>query len=144
MKKVNILLVSLVVALFAIAQEPAKEGAEISFEKTTHDFGQVKEESGKATYAFVFTNTGTEPLVVSKASASCGCTVPDWTKTPIEPGKTGTIVVTYNASGRPGVFNKSVTVSSNSVSTPSQRLIIKGEVLPKAAAPEQPKSAVAK
>ncbi len=72
-------------------------------------------------------------MVVSRVQASCGCTTPTWTKEPIEPGKKGSITVTYNPSGRPGVFTKTITVYSNATDEQTT-LIIKGEVIPKSSA----------
>jgi hypothetical protein len=109
------------VVAFAMAQGP-----KITFEKTTHDFGNL-EEGPQASYDFVFKNEGTEPLVLENVKASCGCTVPAWPKEPILPGQTGTIKVNYNTAKRPGQFNKSVTIISNA--TESNKVIyIKGNV----------------
>lgn len=125
MKKV---LMSLVVLLsgFVTVMTAAPE---IKFESLVHDFGTFPEESGKVSTEFVFTNSGDADLVLQKVRASCGCTTPDWTKTPVKPGEKGTIKVTYNASGRPGMFNKTITVTSNAG---EKRLSIKGDVIPKA------------
>lgn len=108
-----------------MAQKPV-----IEFSKKSHDFGKINEADGKVTTVFEFKNTGMEPLVISKVRASCGCTSPNWTKTPIAPGQTGTVSATYNPAGRPGKFTKTITVSSNA-SEPETRLTIKGEVIPK-------------
>lgn len=125
MKKYNLLLVCLLFSLMAMSQK-----AVISFSEKTHDFGKVKEEDGKVTYVFDFINSGKGPLVVSRVQASCGCTTPVWTKEPIEPGKKGAITVTYNPTGRPGVFTKNITVYSNA--TDEQfTLTIHGDVVPK-------------
>lgn len=107
--------------------------AVITFDEKTHDFGNIKEEDGKATYVFDFTNTGKSTLVIQRVQASCGCTTPEWTKTPVEPGKKGIITVTYNPAGRPGVFTKSISVSSNA-SNEMESLTIKGTVIPKSQA----------
>jgi hypothetical protein len=125
MKKYSILLFCLVCSIAAMSQK-----AVISFEVKTHDFGKVNEEDGKVTHVFDFTNRGVTPLVVSRVQASCGCTTPTWTKEPIEPGKKGTITVTYNPSGRPGTFTKTITVYSNA-SDEQMVLTIHGEVIPK-------------
>lgn len=107
------------------AQQPV-----ITFEKTDHDFGKINEADGRVTTIFTFKNEGMAPLVLSNVRASCGCTTPNWTKTPIEPGQTGDIAVTYNPNGRPGRFQKTITVTSNA-STPTTKLTIRGEVIPK-------------
>ncbi|MBQ8486057.1 MAG: DUF1573 domain-containing protein [Prevotella sp.] len=94
--------------VFASAQ------AEIKFEKLTHDFGSFSEASPVVTCTFNFTNTGDKPLVINQAVASCGCTVPDYPKDPIQPGKKGSIKVTYNGTGKfPGHFKKSITIRTN-------------------------------
>ena len=102
----------------------------ISFENKSHDFGKVKEEDGKITYVFEFVNRGNAPLVVNRVQASCGCTTPTWSKEPIEPGKKGSIMVTYNPLGRPGNFTKTITVYSNAIEE-QYALTIHGEVIPK-------------
>ncbi|MDI9865207.1 DUF1573 domain-containing protein [Flectobacillus sp. DC10W] len=106
----------------------------IKFKTEIHDFGKI-EEGTQATYTFEFTNTGTAPVVISNAQPSCGCTTPDWTKEPILPGKTGKVTASFNSTGRPGAFNKTVTVISNS-ETPTIALTIKGEVAPKGSTTE--------
>jgi len=126
MKKFSLLLLAIVSCSILWAQKPV-----IAFEVSSHDFGKINEEDGKATYVFNFTNKGNAPMVVSRVQASCGCTTPSWTKEPIEPGKKGSITVTYNPLGRPGAFTKTITVYSNA-SEEQVNLIIRGEVIPKA------------
>jgi hypothetical protein len=105
----------------------------LSFAKEAHDFGNV-EEGVQATYEFEFTNTGKAPLIISNVSASCGCTTPFWTKDPVLPGKKGKVTASYNSAGRPGIFNKSITVTSNA--EPATRVLtIKGTVVPKTEKP---------
>jgi hypothetical protein len=111
------------------------ETAIIKFEKTTHDFGTVKEE-GSITYEFKFTNTGTVPLVISNVRASCGCTTPGWTKEAILPGKTGVVTAQYNTVNRPGAFNKNLTVTANTEPAMTM-LYITGNVTPKVKTPEE-------
>ena len=105
--------------------------AEIEFEKTVHDFGKMKQH-GDATTAFTFVNNGNEPLFISNAKGSCGCTVPEWPREPIQPGQKGEIRVKYD-SKRLGPINKSVTITSNGSEQPKV-LRIKGniEAAPKA------------
>lgn len=99
----------------------------------THDFGDLPE-GPIAEYSFKFKNVGKEPLIIQGASASCGCTVPEWPKQPILPGKTGEITVKYNTQGRVSPFNKDIYIQSNAV-VPDGRdryeLHIKGTVLSK-------------
>ena len=116
-------------AVAMMAQQPV-----ITFEKTEHDFGKINEADGRVSTVFEFKNEGMAPLILSNVRASCGCTTPTWTKEPIEPGKTGSITVTYNPNGRPGRFQKTITITSNA-SEATKRVYIKGEVIPKAAKP---------
>lgn len=128
MKKM-FLMAAILCSMVTMAQQ-----AVITFNKTTHDFGKINEADGRVTTIFECKNEGMSPLVLTNVKASCGCTTPNWTKEPIAPGKTGNITVTYNPSGRPGRFQKSITVTSNG-STEPVRLYIKGEVIPKPAQP---------
>lgn len=102
--------------------------AQMKFEKTLHNFGTFSEKDPVVKCVFEFTNTGDKPLIINQAVASCGCTVPTYTKTPIKPGEKGSIAVTYNGKGRfPGHFKKTITVRSNG--TPEMiRLYIEGEM----------------
>jgi len=100
-------------------------GAEISFEKEVHDYG-VMEQNGNGQCEFVFTNTGTEPLLITNARGSCGCTVPEWPREPIAPGASSSIKVKYDTK-RIGLINKSVTITSNG-ETSTKIIRIKGEV----------------
>ncbi|MDR0659639.1 MAG: DUF1573 domain-containing protein [Prevotellaceae bacterium] len=134
MKKVlSILVCALMVSTVTVAQEQEKTDEKkgtISFEKTVHDFGEVKEEIGKATYEFEFTNTGEAPILISNVTATCGCTVPSWTKEPVLPSKKGSVTVGYSTIGRIGLFVKSLTVINNGDSG-NITLQIKGTVLAK-------------
>lgn len=129
MKKIFSTLCMALTAVALLAQNPV-----ITFEKTEHDFGKIHEEDGRVSTVFEFKNEGMAPLVLSNVRASCGCTTPTWTKEPVEPGQTGSITVTYNPNGRPGRFQKTVTITSNA-SEPTKKVYIKGEVLPKQAKP---------
>ncbi len=133
MKRLVIYILMLVVSMgFALAQNQA----DIKFDKTTHDFGAFSEKSPTVTTTFTFTNVGDGPLVIHQAIASCGCTVPEYTQEPVQPGKTGTIKVTYNGKGRfPGKFKKSITVRTNA-KTELVRLFIEGEMLADAGSSE--------
>jgi hypothetical protein len=95
-----------------------------------HDFGVFKEESGSQKYNFEVRNTGNAPLVIQNIQASCGCTTPEWTKTPIPPNGKGVITAIYDPANRPGVFNKTLTVYTNSKPEVTV-LVIKGEVTPR-------------
>ena len=98
----------------------------LAFKSEIHDFGNLTE-GPDADVDFVFTNTGKSPVVITNATAGCGCTSPEWSKEPIMPGKSSKIHVAYHTKGRPGPFTKSVTVTSNA-EQPSMVLTIKGTV----------------
>lgn len=108
---------------FAMAQE---NQASIKFDKQVHNFGNFSEDEPVQKCVFTFTNAGTAPLIINQAVASCGCTVPSYTKAPIKPGEKGEIKVTYNGRGAfPGHFKKTITVRTNGV-TELTRLYIEG------------------
>lgn len=128
MKKLILFTLMLMMGIFVAF---AQGKAELKFEKTTHDFGTFSEEDPVVTYIFKFTNKGDAPLVIHQAVASCGCTVPEYTKEPIKPGAKGEIKVTYNGAGRfPGQFRKTITIHSNA-DNDLVRLYIKGDMTPK-------------
>lgn len=109
----------------------AQAKADIKFEETSHNFGTFSEENAVVKHVFEFTNVGDAPLVIHQAVASCGCTVPEYTQEPIQPGKKGTVKVTYNGTGRyPGHFRKSVTLRTNA-KTELMRIYIEGDMVAK-------------
>jgi len=130
MKRFSILFLSLIMSVAFFAQSPV-----MVFEKTSHDFGKIKEQDGLASKKFEFTNTGDAPLIINRVQASCGCTATSWTKEPILPGKSGSVTASYNPLNRPGSFIKSISVYTNAASKPVQ-LTIKGDVIPKPAVPQ--------
>ncbi|MDX5346377.1 MAG: DUF1573 domain-containing protein [Hymenobacteraceae bacterium] len=84
----------------------------LSFEKPEHDFGTIK--PGEVVkHTFTFKNTGKAPLVIESATASCGCTVPQWPREPIAPGETGKIEVQFDSKGKFGQQAKQVTIRAN-------------------------------
>ena len=100
----------------------------IEIDKKTHNFGTFSEKNPVQECTFTFTNVGDAPLVINQAVASCGCTVPQYTKTPIAPGAKGTIKVTYNGAGKiPGHFKKSITVRTNG-EVEMTRLYVEGDM----------------
>lgn len=102
----------------------------IEFDKNNHDFGEISE-GDIAETEFVFTNVGESDLIISDASGSCGCTVPDYPKnTPIKPGESGKIVVKFDSNNRPGLQRKAVTLITNTAKG-KQILNIKSIVIPK-------------
>ncbi len=121
----------LAVSLVGVAQEEVKQKdkGEMKFENTRHNFGVFASDTAILTYDFVFTNVGKSPIVIHQASASCGCTVPEYTLEPIMPGCRGKISVTYNGKGKQlGVFRKSIAIHNNGKQTPI-RLYIEGEMI---------------
>ncbi len=104
-------------------------GPKIEFSTRLHNYGQI-DKGGDGNCEFTFTNTGNEPLILANVRASCGCTTPNWTKDPIMPGQTGTIKVKYNTNNV-GNFQKTITVTSNSVVDDRVVLTIKGNVTQK-------------
>lgn len=137
MKKVLFSLAVMFVSLVAFNKATAQieTGAKIEFSKETHDYGTIKY-GADGSCTFEFKNTGNEPLIISNAKGSCGCTVPEWPKEPIAPGAKGSIKVKYDTK-RPGAINKSVTITSNAVNEPTKIIRIKGNVLnaPEGASP---------
>ena len=120
--------------LFAISSISAQNNARISADELIYNFGTIGESDGLASHIFTIKNTGNGPLVITRITASCGCTQPEWTKEPIAPGKTGEVKVTYNPKGRPGPFYKTIAIYSNGKKG-SFSLGIKGNVTPKEAQP---------
>jgi hypothetical protein len=104
----------------------AADAPVMKFEKDTHDFGKIKQ-GEKVTYDFKFANTGKSPLIITDAVATCGCTKPDWPKTPVKPGESGAIHVTFNSAGKTGLQDKMITVTANT--NPAQNMVhLIGEV----------------
>lgn len=101
----------------------------VSFEEESHNFGKIKD-GDKVQHVFKFKNTGTEKLVVKNVKPSCGCTTPDWTKDPVEPGGEGYINIEFDSSGKVGTQNKSVTVELNTAEK-VKTLTFTGEVVAK-------------
>lgn len=106
--------------------EQNNDGPKIEFSEQEHNYGTLQK-GGDGTCEFVYTNQGNEPLILSNVKASCGCTVPTWTKEPIMPGQTGSITVRYNTNNI-GAFTKTITVTSNAVNSPRLTLKIRGKV----------------
>ncbi len=125
MKKLFLLLFT-VVGLGFTVQAQTKAG-EFKFEAETHDFGKIKLDQ-PATYTFNFTNEGEAPLIITKIEPTCGCTVGEYTQTPVKKGDKGFIKVTIKKSGSPLPFNTAVTVTSNA-RTPVKVLYLKGETV---------------
>lgn len=114
----------LVVLSFTASAQQAKP---MVFKEEIFDFGSVKEDGGPVVHEFIFTNTTSRPVKILDVKPSCGCTTPDWSKEPVAPGKTGFVQASYNPKGRPGYFNKTLTIITDNESNPVV-LQIKGNV----------------
>jgi hypothetical protein len=115
MKKYLLLVVVLGFAFQAFAQESTEKqsGPIITWEKKTHDFGDIVQ-GDKVEQTFYFTNTGNEPLLITNVQVSCGCTTPKgWPRDPIAPGGKGELTVSFNSAGKMGKQSKPVTIISN-------------------------------
>lgn len=100
--------------------------AKMDFEEIEWNFGEINQ-GDVVEYAFKFTNSGSDPLIITNAKGSCGCTVPVWPREPVAPGETGVIDVKFNSKGKKGKQNKRVTLTTNMV--PSQKILtVKGQV----------------
>ncbi len=101
----------------------------MKFKNAIHDFGKIKP-GDLVSYDFNFTNTGKSPLIITDAVASCGCTKPEWPKTPVQPGQAGVIKVTFNSAGKMGLQDKQITITANT--NPAQNVVhLIGEVTTK-------------
>ena len=96
----------------APAEKPEGPLPSFQFAEELHDFGTIKD-GDVVEHTFSFTNTGAAPLIISDAKATCGCTVPEWPKEPIPVGDTGEIKVRFNSKNKPGIQNKTVTLTAN-------------------------------
>ncbi len=120
--------------VFWLATSMAMAQSQIVFEKTSHNFGSIKEENGPVTYVFKFRNTGKESVKLLEVKPSCGCTTPDWSKDEVPSGGEGYISATYDPTARPGKFDKYITVRTNG-SPAILSLQISGEVIPRPKGP---------
>ena len=112
----------------AVVKTKAENYAEITFDTLRYDFGKFSKSEPRVSCSFPFTNTGTAPLIIHQAFASCGCTIPTYTKEPIKPGEKGNIDVTYDGTDKfPGHFQKTITIRSNAVNE-VVRLTIEGDM----------------
>ena len=102
------------------------EAPVMTFEKTEHDFGTITQ-GENVTYNFKFTNTGKSDLLITNAKGSCGCTVPEYPKTPIKPGDSGEMKVTFSSAGRNGMQSKTVDITTNTAAG-HEKLMIKASI----------------
>ena len=108
---------------------PAGAFPKFTFEQEEHNFRQIRD-GDIVSHTFRFTNSGEAPLIISKATAACGCTVPQWPKQPIPVGGSGEIQVQFDSSNKPGMQNKVVTITANTESK-VKKLLIRAQVNPR-------------
>ena len=127
----SIVLAAIVLVLTACNEDPQQrakdKGQEIWFDEYIHDYGEIPEDSD-GSWTFTFSNIGEEAFVINRVRSTCGCTVPEWPREPVEPGKTGAIKVVYNTA-QTGTFLKSLFVYSTAANSPV-KLQVKGKVIP--------------
>lgn len=131
MKSIIILFSVLLSAFVLSGQSSIISGSDdeavITWENDIHDFGKIKK-NVPVSVKYTFKNEGLKPLIITKVESSCGCTVPEYPKTPVKPLQSSEIIATFDAKTL-GVFSKSITVSTNASEKPKV-LILKGEVIP--------------
>lgn len=131
MKKYLLLVLVVGFALTAFGQQQEANGPVITWEKKTHDFGDIYQ-GDKVEHTFYFTNTGNEPLLITNVQVSCGCTTPKgWPRDPIPPGGKGELSVSFNSAGKMGKQNKPVTIISNAVNADGGSITFTTNVLEK-------------
>lgn len=111
-----------------------QEPNQIEWTKTTHDFGEIVQGT-KAKHTFTFKNNGTTPIIISNANASCGCTVPNFSKEPVAPGAQGSVTAIFDSTGKMGNFAKNITVTTN---MGQSTLFIKGNIVEAVVKPKSP------
>lgn len=121
------IIISCIAALFFVSAHAQNDTSAVAFKTTTYSFGKIKQ-AKPVTTEFSFVNKSDKNLIIETATAECGCTTPDYPKTPIPKGRSAVIKVTYNAES-PGKFTKRVTVKFMNIATPVI-LTIEGEVTP--------------
>lgn len=135
MRIIAILITTLGLFLHGMTQAQPKSST-MKFEEESWNFGNIKEADGDVSHTFIFTNTGSDPFVIERVTTSCGCTTPEYTREPVLPGRKGTIKVTFNPEGRPGPFQKTITITSRNSQNQNQ-LYIKGAVIGRPRSPEE-------
>ncbi len=118
-------------SFLAMAQEEEipMTGPKIAFTEKSFDFGEIMQ-GDRVEHIFEFENKGTEPLILSDIRTTCGCTVSEWPREPIAPGKKSNIKVRFNSTGKKGLQNKIVTVMSNAVNNPERVKIVTNVLTP--------------
>ena len=112
-------------------QTSTDEGPLLSWEKSNYDFGDIPQ-GERVEYTFRFSNTGTEPLMITNVTTQCGCTAPKgWPRDPVRPGERGEITIIFDSSGKSGRVNKVATVMSNAANKDGAQVLLSGNILDK-------------
>lgn len=122
--------------LFVAPCAAQNEEFPLRFSETEWSFGNIREDGGPVTHRFTFLNTGSVPIAIDRVNSSCGCTTPDYSRTPVKPGEEGTVTVSFDPMGYPGTFSKSVVVVSGG-GKHHDLLIVRGEVTPRVKSVEE-------
>lgn len=132
MKKLFLLAVVMVIAFAAQAQK--QTGAELKWENSNHNFGEVAL-GDKVEHTYKFTNTGNEPLIIINVVPSCGCTLPkSWPRDPIMPGDTGELVIAFNSAAKPlGKLERTTDIISNAVNEGANKIKFSAIIIEKKA-----------
>lgn len=124
----------LVYLLVCFGMIQAKAQADISFDVLSFDFGTVSEGTDTLWHSFIIKNTGSTPLEIKDIKTSCDCTLAEWPKTPIQPGRTAIIRGGFKTEGKSGTFEKNLIIMTNT--SPAVNIItIKGNIVPKSTSP---------
>lgn len=129
MDKMKRFLLALVTVMLCGMGAMAAGSAQATFREKLYDFGYIKEDKGSVSHYFEFVNTGDSPLIITRVTASCGCTRPEFPTKPIKPGKKAKIKVTFSPVGRSGSFTKQIKVFTTG-SEKRTVLVITGTVVP--------------
>lgn len=124
-----LVIMSATIVVSAQEKNESKPGPRMAFVEKGFDFGDIKQ-GDQVEHVFVFENTGTEPLIITNVSSTCGCTIPKYPRQPIPPGEKGEILVKFNSTGKMGKTTKIVKIISNAVE-PINQITIQTNILPK-------------
>jgi hypothetical protein len=133
MRAIIFILLAACASSFAFGQsnEVRQEGAQLAWEKSNYDFGDIKQ-GERVEYTFHFSNVGTEPLMITNVTTQCGCTAPKgWPRDPIAPGDHGELTLVFDSSGKVGRVNKVATVMSNASNKDGGQVLLSGNIIEK-------------